>query len=462
MILSAIGGAAQLGNDGQGNECIDGLLSGDGHVDAYDVISGEWAITRSSRTNLCPKTPDRGLPLSSGDLACTECVQGSLESGFALGAEADGSLYPDVSGSQLWILGKSKASSSMSLINERLYTLNPESKTVVANRDLGEFPYSSANIRLVQGWDDHAYQVNLNRGICRLQRSGSCQEILPPDQNIRINAQGRFDNGPATVTIGLQEEGDAVYGRPIWDVQVTRDHVYAVPVVVQPDNGDSYLAAAKFSHTPGNQLHLKALYSDDDPDYYHELSYENPGLTCLREIALDETGNVYVLNSQGLNSSEVLWKYHTDGTLIDRIELTNPKNSLDPNIPNPTGLCIGGGVLYLACGKNTHNEPNSRVHLLSTEPLGYQKAITIQGMMHITDMTLDRDGSLWIVGSRIDHDRLDDTISWTDVDYSFHEPVIACITKDEFASGHTLFTSQPIEGDSGQLGLPLSILWSSR
>lgn len=454
-ILGAFGSSAGLGGDGMGSECVDGVLSGDGHVDSHDVIGGEWAIINQDRSNLCPETKDRSIPLDPGLMAYPSYSMfesrptgntGKMYSSF-YGIPAQG----------LVILGKMQYDDTnvSYLINEGLYFLG-NGPSVTNYTNLGEWPYSSFNIKLVKGLDKELYQVNLEKGICRLDSDGLRECILAPGQSYSITTQGRYYGQGGTVYVGLQYQDMEVYGRPIWDAVVTSDYIYAVPVVVMPDGNEPYLAAAKFNRLGGSIVELVELY--DDPFFFDEKVRDNPDLLGLREIEVDSQGNVYVLNTQSLNSSEVLWKYSPEGEILSGpLELTNSKVATDPYIPAPTGLCISDNILYLASGRNEEEKSESKVYAFDTTDLSVKGSFTVTAMEHVTGMTMDTFGNLWIVGLNVDNEMLDSIDSWSGVKSSFYGPRIASISSNELALSEAKVPSDPITGDT-DLGLPLSIV----
>jgi predicted outer membrane repeat protein len=455
-LLAAFGGSARLENDGTGNECVDGILSGDGNVDSYDVISGEWVIQNQNLKNLCPKTTDRSIPLCPGLMAYQS--YSSFESKAVNNTGRRYSSFSGISGQGLVILGKMQYEEAnvSKLINEGLYFLGNGSY-VTDYQNIGEWPYSSFNIKLVKGLDGELYHINIEKGICRLGSNGLRECILAPGQSYRVASLGRYYNQGGTVYVGLQYQDTEVYGRPVWDVVVTSDYIYAVPVVVVPDGNEPYLAAAKFNRLGGSTLELATLY--DNPLFFDEKVQDNPDLSSLREIEVDSQGNVYVLNTQSLNSSEVLWKYGPNGDiLLEPLELTNPKVATDPHIPAPVGLCISDNALYLAAGRNEDDMTESKVYALDTADLSIKGSFTIKDMEHVTAMTMDSMGNLWIVGLNVDNEMLDHIDSWSSVTSSFYEPRIASISANQLVLPEATVSSDLITGNTG-LGLPLSIVW---
>jgi len=450
-IIASFGSSARLGTDGTGNECLDGLLCVDGHVDSSDIISFEWALTNPEISNLCPDNgrKDRGLPLSSGE-SCPTCP----EPFYTLNSFVEQTRLSALGNlpQGLVILGKTQynANQANRLISEGLYFLN-DNHSVDSYQDLGEFPVSSCNIRLVQGLDGNLYQVNIREGVYRIDLNGNREMLLPSNTVYRNYGQS------ADVYVGLQADGPSAYGRPVWDIAVTEHSVYVVPVVVVPEAGPSYLAAAQLDLDSSGQVgDIVVLY--DDPDYSDANAPDNPDLGELREIELDAHGNVYVLNTESLNASEVLWKYGPDGAVLERLELTNPEESTEPVIPHPVGLCVLDDSVYLASGQNENNDPNSMVYGFSIEDLSSKASFAIIDMAHVTGMTPDASGRLWIVGLNVDHVRVEEVESWSNLTASFYEARIATISAIELASGNMTIPAKPVAG-SLELGLPLSIVW---
>ncbi|MCP4611552.1 MAG: hypothetical protein GY845_22815 [Planctomycetes bacterium] len=456
-IIAAFGNSADLGSDGTGNECVDGILSGDGHVDSHDVISGEWAIINQDRNNLCPETKDRSIPLGSRLL--TYQGYSIFESRLASNAGMMYSSFSGIHGQGLVILGKMQYNDTKvsQLITEGLYFLN-DGSSVTNYQDLGEWPYSSCNIKLVKSLDGELYQVNIEKGICRLDSDGFRECILVPGQSYPVTTQGRYYKQGGMVYVGLQYQDMEVYGRPIWDAVVTSDYIYAVPVVVKPDGNEPYLAAAKFKRLGGSILELATLY--DDPIFFDERVQDNPDLSGLHEIEVDSQDNVYVLNTQSMNSSEVLWKYGPGGDIsLEPLKLTNSTVPTDPYIPAPVGLCIFNNTLYLASGRNKDDTPDSTVYAFDTTDLSVKGSFIITNMEHVTDMTQDALGNLWVVGLNVDNEMLDSIESWNNVKSSFYEPCIALISANQLVLPEATVPADLITGDT-YLGLPLSIVWA--
>jgi hypothetical protein len=459
-IIAAVGNSADL--DGTGNECVDGILSGDGHVDCYDVANGEWyIINQNNLTNLCPETKNRRIPLSPIAMTYHRDSYSLLESGPVRSAGIMNSSFSGISSQGLVILGKMQFDGDKvsQLITEGLYFLNNGS-SVTNYQDLGEWPYTTCNIKLVKDSDGKLYQVNIEKGVLRLDNDGSRECILEPGKSYPVASQGRYDKQKATVYVGLQYQDTEVYGRPIWDAVVTADYICVVPVVVEPDGNEPYMAAAKFKRLGGSTLELATLY--DDPNFFNEKIQDNPNLSDLHEIEIDNNNNVYVLNTQGLNYSEVLWKFSSDGKMLKRVELTNSIVVTDPNVSTPVGLHVFNNTLYLASGRNDGDRFQSEIFTYDAADMSYKGSFTVEDMQHVTGITPDDSGNLWIVGMNVDYEMLDSIDSWSKVTSSFYKPRIASIPANQLilpAPKEATVQAVDITGDT-DLGLPLSIVWA--
>ena len=150
----------------------------------------------------------------------------------------------------------------------------------------------------------------------------------------------------ATVSVGLQGEGADVWGRPVMDAAFDSEgYLYVVPVVVHPVGAEAYLAAAKLELQDGQTPPYNIIRLYDDPP----LPGDNQQRNSLREIEVDNKGNVYVTNSHHLNESDILWIFDSStGVMEDRLDLVAPYS--DVNIPVPTALCASkyDSLLYLA------------------------------------------------------------------------------------------------------------------
>ncbi len=414
---------------------LEGVFGADGYMDSYDVASWDWAMNSDRRLlGYC------GLPLA-GD-------PGSKIAMSAVVQEPDGAAAPMVfSGapgilSDLLIAGKRGSADAADKLKGSLYVFD------AAGEPVRTFEPASnrCNIRLVKGPDGQIYQLNSETGLLRLD--GTNEVVVPPGQ---IELAGDPRSGEtAMVYVGIQGEGSDAFGRPILDVAFDADYVYVVPVVVDPDGGEPYTAAAKLRLTALGDApyELVELYDDAPP------ANDNQRRNNLRELELDRDGNLYVLNVNSLNESDILLKYSPDGT-VERLNLGRPDGG--SYVPAPVAMLVSqaDGALYLTSAVNSQVDPASTVvYKLSTENgLALEKSVTIDGMQHITGMTEDpATGTLWVAGFNM-YDVPQDPDPTRP---AFYMPCVASISDiDDSVQIIPLFAPA-----SHDLALPMSILWT--
>ncbi len=453
-VIAASGGAAVLSEDGSGNECIDGALSCDGFADTRDTLSFEWALrsySTGSGNNVCPPQggEDRSLPL----------VGGRVTGASRLGASpllAAGSASPSLSSpngqAAVLIMGKpawkstTSAASVINIVSERLYGLDGSGRWVLTNA----LAHGWCNAKLARDGDGNIYQVTLDGGVLWLHDDGTSTPVITPGRTRYDKAEPRYGRG-AEIYIGIQNDGAQSYGRPIWDVAFGGSGIYVVPVVVVPDSGTPYLAAARLTipAEKGSGYRVEELY--DDPSAWDPKVPDNPHLGGLREIEADDQGNVYVVNAHRRNESDILWKYAADGG-IRRVYLSDLGGGV--RLLDPVGLCVARGTatVYVASGQIDKSNPQAAtVYEFSTETLALQRQIRIEDMQQVTDITEDpQTGALWVVGFNLEESKLA-VDSWNDVQESFYRPRLARISPDGAVE------SVPMAGDH-DLALPLSVL----
>ena len=151
--------------------------------------------------------------------------------------------------------------------------------------------------------------------------------IIPPSQTTYTNEPRH--NRSATVYVGIQNQGAGPIGRPILDAAFDGQYVYVVPVIVDPAQGEAYAAAAKLQLSSAGNPPYRIVQLYDDPPPLNDNQYRNN----LREIEIDDAGNLYVLNVHSLNESDTLWKYGPDENLLTSLELGNPNTNY--YLPDP-------------------------------------------------------------------------------------------------------------------------------
>jgi parallel beta-helix repeat protein/predicted outer membrane repeat protein len=427
-VLCACGCASELLPDGTGSyACFEGPFTRDGYIDSYDTTGWDWTLNSDGRKNLCD-----GVPLSE----TTE--SDSLE---ADNIGASGALTPLESPADdfndLLILGKRGTSTASNKLKDRLYVFDSSPIQYVRYQSLT--PERSHN-KIVQDPNGTLYRINMESGVRKLDQSAA---IIPPGQTI-VAEEPRY-NKSATVYVGVKGEGENAVGRPVLDVAFDSGYAYVVPVVVNPDGNDSYAAAAKLQLLSSGNPPYSVVKLYDDPPPPADNQYRNN----LREIEIDSSGNIYVLNVHALNESDILWRYYPNGTR-ERINLADP----DINLPDPIALYMSNAtdMLYMASAQyNADDYNDSVIYGFSTKGnLTLTRSITINDMHHVTGITEDPDsGALWITGFNMDQ-----IPEYPDPSQEpFYSPRLAKVPL-----GSNNVQSQSLSGSD--LAMPLSILWS--
>jgi hypothetical protein len=191
-----------------------------------------------------------------------------------------------------------------------------------------------------------------------------------------------------------------------------------------------------------------ALY--DDPPLPNDNQYRNH----LREIEIDNAGNVYILNVHSLNESDILWRYAPDGT-VERVDLGFAGG--DSYVPAPVGMMASGNseMLYLTSAvSNSADSDSTVIYCFSTNgSLILERTITVNGAQHITGITEDpQTGTLWIVGFNMYNIPAYPNPTRS----AFYYPCLAKVPPNhDHAELIDLF-----EPDVHDLALPTSILWT--
>jgi hypothetical protein len=355
-VVGEFGGSAGLTPDGGSTACLDGVFSTDGMVDSDDIMSWDW--------------------LASMSVAGESWVMQPLSSRLP------------VSLSDILIAGKRGTSDGPTKLKDYLYVLDNQGRYMdgfepVANR---------ANTKLVMDPNGELYQLNSENGLMKLSDGNS----IVPSGSVSVVSDPRYSQS-ATVLIGLQGDSYDWSGRPISDAAFDSEgYLYVVPVVVDPVGEEAYLAAAKLELQGGQTPPYNLIKLYDDPP----LPNSNQERNSLCEVEVDNNSNVYAINSHNLNESDILWVYDTNtGALQGRLDLSVPGG--DVNIPAPIALCASkyDSRLYLTSSKNAPDANSDVIYGLSTETLGPERTITIDGMGHITSIVEDTvTGSLWVAG----------------------------------------------------------------
>lgn len=432
MVVGGVGSSAT----GE-NACMDGAFSDDGGIDTFDAVSWDWALNSDVRLlNFC------GVPLTGGSGSV------GMMSISGAGSKSSGMLLPRVNISandlsDLLIAGKTSEMNPPSKLEDSLYAFNNEGQFK------GSFEPASdrCNVRLVQGPDGENYQLNSETGLLRLDSSDTA--VIPPGEIRLSNTEPRY-NASATVYVGVQDKGADSFGRPVLDAALDSEYVYAVPVVVAPDGEEAYTAAVKLRIVDGASPPYEVVQLYDDPPLENDNQYRD----YLRELEIDNSGNLYVLNVHAINESDILWRYKPDGT-FERIDLGNPDG--DIYIPSPVAMYMSKttDMLYLTSAAYNPSDPDSTVvyGLSTTGSLSIARSVTVN-IQHITCITEDpQTSALWIAGFNM----YDIPFYPNPYQMAFYYPVLAKIPAGSDNVEHFSLYNP----GSNDLAFPMSILWTS-
>lgn len=449
-------------------EFFDSPLCPDGYTESFDVSAFQWGLGNSAALlNLCGGEVG-GLPLASGPftLEANDPVPTDPSPILPLGA---GILSED-----LICVGKTSwnafnfPQAFTSLQSQSLFALGGDTQISRSARlEDPSFGRAPSVGRLSRGQDGLTYMTAIDQGVYRIDPNGTVAGVLASGQVYQTDADSRY-GVPANVYVSLQKQGSAVYGRPIWDVAKDLFGVlYVAPVVVVPEGQDPYLSVAPLrpsdEHASGYDL---ATNSSDAHhiNLYDPADADNPHLTNIREIGLDESQNLYALNVNRNDQGTILWR-HLFGIGLDEncLYLTGPLSPVD--LPDPIGLCVSDRhqTVFLGSSQANPDDPlATTLYGFATDDLNnVRHQIRIVGMAQVTDITEDpATGDLWVIGFRKDETKWLGRDAILQVSQSFNIPYLAWIPSQAIASNITLtFGAIPLAGE-GQLDLPLSLAWT--
>jgi len=388
IALAACGESSGVSAGGIGSTtCIERLFSSDGFIDAFDIAAVDWLLADpANRMNACTNPSEVPLvesaPTTKGLLLLSDPPGELPLSGLASSV------------GDLLITGKTGISGQLQPDpRDRLYTFD---------RFGDSFQYyqpesDKCNFRLLcrrdAGGDLQLYQVNSANGISDLDDLPQGYLVAPGQAD--YGEEPRYHK-PAVVYVGIQDVEPGLVSRPVLDAVFDGNgNAYVVPVIVAPNGENAYLAAAKLK-----------LLDDGNPPYQVETLYDN-ALPLIdpqyrnnpREIEVDTSGNVYVVNVHRL-TSDILWKYDPDGNVLSNLPLYNSDS--DSFVPDPIAMHISNSTdtVYLSRAHNDQTDPGSTaIYGFSTEDLTLNRSIVIGNMQNITGVTEDpTTGTLWVVG----------------------------------------------------------------
>jgi len=146
----------------------------------------------------------------------------------------------------------------------------------------------------------------------------------------------------------------------------------------------------------------------------------------------------------------MLWKYDSQGTVLAK------SSGEAMGIEDPLALCYCevDQQVYVASGLLTAGDHNqSIVYQLEIQAGGFEvvREIVIPDMHHVTSMTADDEGVLWVTGFSLTEEIPAKVYAHTGVEYG---PRLARIDVS-----HDNVESIDITGAVGDIGFPTSIVW---
>jgi hypothetical protein len=447
--LTVVGECGQLSTStsqqGQALYCLDGQFSEDGYVSTSDVSVcdwEEWQYSEGSVGNLCFDVCI-GCGAGGGAKSAGSGVFASQATSVASSQKAG---LADLEG-PLVISGKKFDASQQSFMSDRIYEFDEDLNLVGVPLAMNN---DRMNGKLVRDHEGQFYQTNLEEGLVRLSDNNI---VLPRGQSFDVGASEEPRYGQAaTVYVGFQNHGEDTWGRPILDAAFdSQGYIYVTPIVVVPQIADAYVASAKLQLDPGQTPPFIVIQIYDDPP----LPTNNQDRTNLREIEVDNEGNIYVINTGYANSSDILWAYYNNGQ-VGKCDLQNL------GIYGPIGLCASNydsSRLYVAASLSDTDAATAAVHVLSTVDLTLTQTIDANGIGHITDITEEpHTGNIWVVGFTMPQylTMFPGNLSQMS---QFYDPYIASIPYG--SSGQALATHLSDANDvANDLAMPLSIAWA--
>ena len=371
-----------------GRVCLDGSFNKDGYVDLGDLMEWDWFLSPPERLNNCdiPLVPGQSLN-SASDYQTNSYTEADDD----IYLPPPGDLYgSDELTESFLIASKWIHNISPSYLQDTLYLFDQSGQAVSSVPPA----FNHMGSRLVTDKAGGVYQIHLEKGLVEFW-----------DPNVPVVAPGSFSDvieprfgQSATVYIGLQQQGNDWAGRPLVDAAFDdQGFIYVMPVVVAPtaNPNAAYQAVAKLQPQPLQTPAYSLVTLFDDPP----LPGDNQERNALREIEVDDNGNLYVVNSHDLNESDILWVFDsTTAAVKQRLNL------IDRSIPAPSAMHISddGNTLYLTSSQNSPVATASTLVGLSTVDLTEVRSVTINDMGHLTTITQDpTNGTVWAAGFKM-------------------------------------------------------------
>ena len=423
--------------------CDELPFSRDGSIDLGDLLALDLLLLLESRNELpsdCTNAP----------LAVSAVVPAGDPIDVSTSVVAGTGTTLLVSGKRL-ALGSTECVANLPCcLQDRLFALDrfgqPQPNDAGRFIDVPPSGVNVANGRLIQDRSGSVYQLHSERGLIAYP-SGAV--IVPP---------ARVANGPdgSKVMIGLMGRNPAtggLSGRPILDAAFDSSAgVYVAPVIVTPLDREPYVAAAKLELRPGQVPPFAVVQVYPRPS-------DPPPSTAIREIEVDESGNLYVLASDLVGGDGVIHVYQTvTGLRLRDLALA---------IAAPIGLCVSRDAadLYLASAlTESPTIQSTTVFRLAADTGIIRQAIRVEpdatgvGMGHVTGITEDSTGGILVVGFGL-RPNVPSCVSDACPCDLATEPYVAAITPLGNGSMPTSVTVRRI--DAAGLALPTSAVWIS-
>ena len=413
--------------------CMDRGYTQDGYVDASDLVNWGDLIGRCGLTdsmNLCSSSmvwKDTGSHIGTAFMSYSVTVPM---------AAPQAAIYSD-----LLFLGKGSAFiGGQEFIGHEDMLQGFDSAG--ASSQAYTLSSTQGQMRLIQGEQD-VYILDSVKGLCGLDG----EQLVGPGQH---TFQGK------TVTLGIQIDADQTSrGCPLRDVSFHNGDAYVAPVIVQESDGVTYQAGARLEWV-GSDYEIRQLYYDP---HLASTSDQSPNLRGLREIEVDSSGQVYLLNAYNQNGSNLLWAFSNAGRLLNRHFL----DRLSESIKNPVGLCLDthSGRLYVASGVFDKALPNQSVlcgydclAVLLEDALEPAQQIEINNLQHVTGISSDHKGTLWVAGFTLN--KTPEHLFAYDLPFALPGPRLAQV--DTSTSGISQIDAISLYGTMS-INLPTSVLW---
>lgn len=371
-------GLSAVGNEvGDNNICVD-KVNRDNYVDMNDVILSDTLFGYGVSTSIC--------------------MAGAGTSSFAGGG--NGVSTP---AGGLIIAGKSNLGGDLA---DRLYFV--DSSTYLADPgiappvDAGHPDYGPrGHGRLIQDGDGLVYQLHSIYGLVRLH-DGQLM-LTPGDESFAGD----------TVRLGMPASGE---GLPVFDVDFDPNDstiMYVVPARIIPASGeaDAYYAAAKLSldeqagSVTWTVLETFGFDPQTDPNNNTQPpQYSQTNVQYLRELEIDNAGNLFVSCARADNQNDWLLIYDVNGGTASEQRLR--MSDLPTPLRGPAALHVSGsgGRLYIGTSLDDGDPMTTTIQeftlggtsgAITVTP---NRVIEISNMRFATSIAEDAGGAIYIVG----------------------------------------------------------------